>query len=148
MAGHGDGHPASQPGGSFPAQFPEKLEHDVAPEAEADQRHRAASGRAGDMGGRAVQIVTHAAVIEPQQPVRLAAAAPEIQSHRVPPAPVEGPCHPLHVPRLGRALQPVRDQRGPGPAHPGPVQIKKITVLELKPLAGIDQPVTRRRRAG
>jgi len=112
----------------------EVFQREVSAETEADQidgLRRVVRQRVGD---DSVQIPGRAAVIHPQQAVRLAAADAEIPHQHVPATPDQGGGHALDVAGFQAGFQAVGKNREARATLRRPFQVEEIAVRKLQPI--------------
>src|SRR5882762_11363574 len=107
----GDGHGRAHLGRRGIAALAEPLQEDVAAERDADGADARVRVAPGEQADDEVEVVGVARMVEARQPVRLAAARPEVQGHRAPARVAREREQAMHVVRAARALEAVQDEQ-------------------------------------
>ena len=134
IAGHGKRDRAVQPRRKLGRPLAEVFEREIAAEAEADQVNGGGRVIGQRVANDRVQIFSRAAVVHPQQTVRLVATTAEIPGEHVPAAADQGAGHALNILRLSIRFEAVAEDRKAGAALGGPFEIHKIAVGQLQAL--------------
>ena len=115
----------------------EVFQREISAEAEADEIDGIRRMVCQRVGNDRVQILGRAAVIHPQQAVRLAAAAAEIPRQHVPATADQGGGHALDVAGFHVGFQAVGKDREARAALLRPFQIEEIAVRQFQPLGPV-----------
>ena len=134
VAGNGKGHRSHHLPGNLRPLFTQIFEHDVAPEAEADEDDFTIPGKGKGVGHDRSEVLAHSGMVGPQEAVGFATAAPAVPGQGVPPSFEKGRRHAPNVFGGGGAFEPVTDDGEPLISLPRPIQVQEITIFQFEAL--------------